>query len=492
MTPATLSAFASLLMGAIFLFSSVAIPFSGDPGGFLFPLTQLAVSITSVIVVSYRNSQVCKRLGVILDRLSLAHLFLIALSIRLAWVVTSDVEQTSDFHNFDQIAREFLDEGFFFQPAGVPVGATLIFSWIYRLFGTNPLYPQLMLGLASTLQVLLIYKLAAVCTANRRAASVSALVLALYPEHFLYTNLLGTDVLFSTLVCAAVVVLGMNIPYGLHGLRVSPAAAFLSGALLGAAHWIRLTTPLFVLASLLFLLLRPDRNLRARLGEGLFLCLGFAITVSPIAAFNHSTIGVLSINSSHTSGWSLLVGTNLASRGMFNMADYRLYQQEMRKRGGPKKGEHDALFADRVARNMGLMRIAANPLPIVKMAVIEKVPRLWARPAMLGWSVETSRLAPIKTIVYMLAAGWHGLIVALAWTALLLRGWMGSVRWDASQIYLWGALLTTVAHALLEVQPRYHHMFLPLLCLCVGWLWILCESGIQSVRHGSPYKPMQF
>src|SRR4030095_4091691 len=83
------------------------------------------------------------------------------------------------------------------------IGPSIVFALHYLVFGYVPLAPQLTLALLSTAQVLLVYSLLLNTTGSRPAALLGATVLAVWPEHVLYVNLLGSDVLFSTLVLVA-------------------------------------------------------------------------------------------------------------------------------------------------------------------------------------------------------------------------------------------------------------------------------------------------
>src|SRR4029450_6492119 len=85
----------------------------------------------------------------------------------------------------------------------LPTGPSILFALHYLVFGYMPLAPQLTLALLSTAQVLLGSIPLLKPTANRPAALLGATILAVWPEHILYVNLLGSDVLFSTLVLLA-------------------------------------------------------------------------------------------------------------------------------------------------------------------------------------------------------------------------------------------------------------------------------------------------
>lgn len=217
-------------------------------------------------------------LGRGLQYLSWMRIALGALAVRLVWVLASDVKQTSDFGNYDRMAREISGGQYLVNP-GLPTGPSIMFAVHYLVFGYMPLAPQLTLVLLSTAQVLLVYSLLLKTTANKPAALLGATILAIWPEHILYVNLLGSDVLFSTLVLLAAWMLTLSSG---SRPRRDLAAVFAAGVVLGCSHWVRNTAFVFLAASLLFLALHDRWRFKRRAAAVGALSAGFLLPVLPL------------------------------------------------------------------------------------------------------------------------------------------------------------------------------------------------------------------
>ena len=193
----------------------------------------LSCSCLGIIILLRRPDWITTPLGKFLDLLSWKHIFLAALAIRLAWVLFSNVQQTSDFAGYDRMAREILDGKYIINPTK-PTGASIFFSLHYLLMGYNPIFPQISIAILSTIQVVLVYSILVHVTSDRQAGLFGGLLLALWPEHILYTNLLGSDVLFSTAILTATWLL--SIRYRTNWISPS-VLAFVAGICLGIANF---------------------------------------------------------------------------------------------------------------------------------------------------------------------------------------------------------------------------------------------------------------
>lgn len=386
-----------------------------------------------------------------------------ALAVRLVWVLASDVTQTSDFGAYDRMAREISDGRYLVDPSR-PIGPSLVFALHYLVFGYVPLAPQLTLALLSTAQVLLVYSLLLNTTASRPAALLGATILAVWPEHILYVNLLGSDVLFSTLVLVAAWLLTLT-----SGARPGRdiAVVLAAGMVLGSSHWVRNTALAFLLASLLFLALHDGWQFKRRAAALTALSTGFLLPVLPLMYLNSVTIGVLSPTASQQGGWSLFVGANSASLGMWNKQDEVLIDGLVAARM-PLEREHRAVVRNRIATEMALQRIRGQPGIYMWTILRYKISLLWARAAEISWSVRTSRFGAGEPWVRVIVNIFHAIAAVASVGGLACGAVRRQYAWDVRQILFWAALFTTGVHCVLEVQPRYHHVFLPTLAIAIG------------------------
>jgi hypothetical protein len=401
-----------------------------------------------------------EKLRQLLGRVRISPIIILALLIRLAWVLSSGVVQTSDFAGYDEDAWKIANGGKWF---GVfrTSGAPIFYALHYWIFGHYPLLPQISLALLSTLQVYLVYDLTNRVLGDKNAGKIAALALAFWPEHILYNNLLCTEVPFATLILWSVWLLWSDA-------RWYAGRIFLAGVCLGMATWVRPNAPIFLAAVLAFVMLKKVGATplwtRTRLALGGLA--GFALLTAPIVYLNYRDAGIISAIPSQQSGYNLMFGTSVAERGRWNEADCEILKAELSRRERPP-GMNHFVFTNQVAREIGLNRLKTQPLSILYTAVRYKIPELWGLPAGLCWSLETSRLkANYYTICY-LAVFYHGVMVALcAW--IVLRHGRLFAPLDQRWIYILAVLLATMSHLILEVQGRYHHGYLPILAICIG------------------------
>lgn len=392
--------------------------------------------------------------------LSCKSIFIIALVLRLVYVLLSGVEQTTDFLQYDQMALDILG-GKYILHWEKPTGPSLFFALHYLFFGHITLLPQISQAILSALQVLLVYVIVVRTTKNKDAGKLAAIVLAFWPEHIVYTNLLGSEVLYTTFTLTTVWLLSPSIKrYSL--------AAFIAALCLGIAQWMRPTAVLFAVVGLIFVTSTSWvlAGWRACFKATLAFICGFMLLVSPIILLNYHALGVASPTPSQMGGWSLMIGTNTQSRGTYLEKDWHFLREQIQQRT-PRKGENHHVFSDRVAREIGFERLTSQPLKILYMGFIHKIPHLWGGHSGVGWSMLTSRFHGIYLYATGLAKVWHLLALMMCVLVLFARS-KRKCPWDERQIYVYTILLTTFVHMLLESQPRYHCVFLPFLAMCLG------------------------
>jgi hypothetical protein len=425
--------------------------------------------IAALLSLGFVAWKYCRQtIGAALNRIELSHIMLAAAALRLAWVLLSGIEQTSDFAGYDAYAMQIVKRGVFLSVIWAP-GASIFFALQYWLFGHIPLIAQSSLALLSTSQIYLVYGITRRTLDDKNAGKLAAIVLALWPEHIIYNNVLCTEVPFTTLVLLSIWLLW---PEG----RRFTWRALLSGACLGAAHWVRPTAPLFLVPVLLLLLLGKQRpaSIWDRGRMVVAVVAGFAVLLGLLIYYNYRDLGIMSVTSNKRSGYNLLFGTNFISHGFYNEADIKLVGQEGLRRGiPPGKNSYYArdraayLAYDRIARELAIARIKEHPLRVLHMAIVYKIPEMWGYPAGLIWSFEKSRFSEYYYIFAHTALIYNIMALGLcAWAVLRHRKYFATMdeRWACAA----ALLIAVLSHVVLEVQPRYHHPFLPILAICIG------------------------
>ena len=137
------------------------------------------------------------------ERRWLVALGLISLAARVASALLLSTVPSGDFSWYDQRAVG-LAAGLGYQQDGVPTsfwppGWPFVLSLVYRLFGQSWLAGTLLNALLGAAICLLTY-LVARRLVGQVQARVAGLLVALFPSQILFTNLLGTEVLFTVLL----------------------------------------------------------------------------------------------------------------------------------------------------------------------------------------------------------------------------------------------------------------------------------------------------
>ncbi|MCB0415712.1 MAG: glycosyltransferase family 39 protein, partial [Bdellovibrionales bacterium] len=309
--------------------------------------------------------------------------FLLFIAFRFWWAFFSDVMQTSDSKYYlDQAIKMTQGEPLLslYKQTGPSVIASL-FMWLSGvnsyIVGVIPIF------IFSCLEIFLLYKLTRMFF-GFIPALISVLLIGFWPEHIVYSNIVSNSLYQGVLL--------LLFAYFFHiGLRVNRSrlriALFLfSGLFAAMAQYMRATSLIFMI-SFLFIYLVSKTNWRC-----IFLVLtGFVIGTLPILVFNYKNIGIVSFSPSQFSGYSLLIGTNLSSRGHYYETFGQEVDEEVEKlvrEGKYVNSNLNILDKNRVATNMKIKNILKNPIEFVKVAVEYKMPIFWADGASFTWSLQ--------------------------------------------------------------------------------------------------------
>lgn len=200
---------------------------------------------------------------------------IVAFSLRIA-VSLLPVVPISDCGWYHDAAVALSDgEGFSIHSAHTAYrmpGYSFTISLLYRILGKNPLWGRMLNALFGTISVWLLWNLArTICTPAK--ANTAAIVLALYPEHILFSNVITGEVIFTMLLLLWLVV--MNKVQKLRWLH--------SGILIGTMSYIR--------AIALPLALLPILWNRKKYKEHIVAFILSAIILCPWVYRNYRTMG---------------------------------------------------------------------------------------------------------------------------------------------------------------------------------------------------------
>lgn len=417
-----------------------------------------------------------ERVGKVLEALPeggyVAGLMLVALALRLAWVLSIETQPVVDFAYYEEKAWE-VAQGLGYQAGGKPTafrppGYILWLAGIYSLFGRRPLAGQIANAVLSALVCLLVYRIARkeLPLAASRAAG---LVAAFFPSQIFYCSLLGTEGLFTFLFVTAVWVWVKNLD------RASWKIDAATGFSLGLATLVR-PVSLF-LPGVLFLHLKLYRKGWAESARRpLLVGLVMLFTILPWSLRNLIVMRAPVLISTN-GGITLWMGLNEQATGTFMSVPA----------GHPLRAIEDEIEKGKTASRLARQFAFEHPGRALALT-LKKLFYLYAtdlsgaqfsfaktqRPVSTGFKVWSMIAAQVFYLAAMALALWGG--------ARLLPRWR---HWPVQGLLVGMLLYFTLFYAgLFHGEDRFHHPLVPL----VSVLAARGASGrSQSLVEGGSY-----
>lgn len=406
--------------------------------------------------------------------------FIFGALLRLLWVRYSVVEQTSDFLFYANMADKIYHGEYLLTPRKQS-GPGLLGAALYTLLGGIDVQAYLYLQVfVSTITIILVY-LVTKGIFNQKAGLLAALVFAVNPEAWVYTNVFGNEpfiVFFFTLSIWAVG-RALQTPTAL-GKRACLWMA-LAGLSLGMSQYMRATGLIMAICCVAYLIVVARYEYR----KVLWLFGIFTLVTAPILVFNYQKLGIVSYAPSQYSGFSLLIGTKKETQGRYyseflDEVTEEIHKQELKgshdfrnkvldlvEKSGLTEAESAGVISNQVAMQLALERIRNDGPELLKIALNYKVPIFFAGVNGYSWSLETSSLLTglpfqrvelwlesfTRLLQYLMLAGGVITLISLAWVG----------REESKHVVGIIALCTIafgIMHGFVEIQPKYHYSIL--------------------------------
>lgn len=411
---------------------------------------------------------------------SFNEIFLLALFLRVGWILSAGTIQVSDFARYDRTAIEILEGGPLVGYPWSASGTPILAAAIYSIVGYHPLVVLFLMGILGAFQAGLIYLLSKRIWKNQTAAACSGLIFAIWPTQIIYSSLISSDLPFTMFFLLSIwfLVLWIEKPLLKFG--------FCFGVMLGLSFWIRSISPVFFIAGLLIFLTYESVIIRTRIFTIFVSSVGFVILIIPIMILNNYYLGFLSPYPSQVQGYNLVMGTNLGWSGQNNPDDAEMITQLEKENGW--QNPRNALNEDAYLRTIAIGRIQNDPERFMIMAIFIKPTILWGNAEYTIWSLSQSRLSQFETIVYLLANSFYQPILIFSSLVLMVLG-LGKFKRNSTRGYLihpgiFYMILCgcgiTLTHMIQETQPRYHYPLIPFLAILVGLGVDLIIKGIED------------
>lgn len=386
--------------------------------------------------------------------LRLGTVLVAALVLRLAWAVLVPVQPLSDSVVYDQFARSIANGHGYAYPDGSltvfwPVGTSAVYALLYRLIGEHW---SVIAGFNVALGVALVGLTHALAKRyfDARTAIVAAWLTAAWPVLVQFTTVLASELLFTTLLLAALWVWGSQ-----RGHWV--ARTVLWASLLCAASYMRpIAWPLLAVLPALDGLRQPHQ-LRLALATLAVASVSAALWFAPWMYRNHTLFGVPVLVSAN-GGSNLWMGNNPQATGAY---------MPMPPTPGMNEVQRDQHLG-RLARNF----IVENPLAYLKLG-LRRLAITFSRETIgVVWNQTglASRFGAASLPAFKLVS-------SLYWGLVLLAGSWGLWRLGQRQ-----GLLRCARHPLVVVlvylalipiltvgQDRYHLPLDPLLAMLAAY-----------------------
>jgi 4-amino-4-deoxy-L-arabinose transferase-like glycosyltransferase len=378
---------------------------------------------------------------------------------RLAWLYLVPTLPTSDFVVYNNLAQIILNGSSLVAQYTTEwplrlysLGYPMVLAGAYAIFGVQLRVAKLLSLFLGVLSLLLMY------TTTRRfsgegAARWAVLLFLFWPAQLAFTSVLASEHLATLLTLAGMTIIAPI----LTGKDFSWPRLVIAGLCFGFGFATRNTGLLVFLASMLALLFIP-KSMLLRGGAAAALMVGYWGASSLYRQAVYLRTQVFPVTSS---AFSLLVGVNVDAGGVWNWDDYRYMTSFSTYEEGAA-----------AARAEGIRRIQADPYG-VGLLTLKKVGSLWGGEGFsiywstlnlvldrFRWDLATfTRNFMIVSQTFYIAI-W---ILTVAASFHIIRKPTGDLNMP-----LMALLGSTLLHALLEVQDRYHYVLMPLVFLVVS------------------------
>lgn len=372
------------------------------------------------------------------NNLSLPFILIFGCTLRVLWVsLNYDFVYTSDWLKYHELALEILNGNILFYDFK-PSGVSILTALFYFFFGVNHFSAVVVQIIISVSIIYLVYKITSICF-NKKTGLIAAVLISLSPDFIFYCNVINSQLLFTFLFLTAVLVLTK---------KISLSKIFLISILIGFSQYVRPTGNLLLVSFIAFIFI--THSLKKGIKYNLIFITLFLFTQIPVFYYNYQNFQLVS-NSPATGqslGWSMLIGWNIDSRGVYNNKDLEaLYDRvyKLDKKLMPYQ-------IDSIAKNMAIERIKKDPLNIMAFSIFQKPLILWSMgPDVVGLNKEINTH---KIWIVRISILFHKLILFLS--ILGLYSFIKEKKKSSIILYLViFSLGFSALHVFLNIGPRY-------------------------------------
>ncbi|MEX1254176.1 MAG: glycosyltransferase family 39 protein [Dehalococcoidia bacterium] len=417
----------------------------------------------------------------------LALLFLLALALRVVWIVAADVEPNfeDDTGRYQALAESLADgHGYVLfnddPTAFVPVGYPATLAAVYSVVGNHYEAALALNALAGAATAVLTFFLASQ-VAGKRAAWLAGIAVAVFPSQVFFSSLTMTEVPYTALALTIILALLAMIRGSMPRWPVLLAFGFL----LGYASLMRGETVLLPVIAATFIGARGGSWSTA--GRWLALVLiGMAAAIAPWTVRNMVEMRAFVPLSTHA-GVTLWVGHHEGATGRFVFADelFAQVEEELVKEGGEPDAVDFETRANQVGVRESVQFALSNPLEEVRLTGV----KLWSmfnndREAIYWNETHGSRpfldQEPRSRLLTLSDVTYFFLLASFVIGVLL---WLSEP--NVSGAFLLAVLAYwTAAHVMFIGDARYHFSMVPIMAVFATIAWTAAGAwGRQAAQR---------
>jgi 4-amino-4-deoxy-L-arabinose transferase-like glycosyltransferase len=422
--------------------------------------------------------------------ISASFVFFITLAIYLIWAFLSGTVQASDFDfTYSKMASELLQHRNMEHLLGtINPPAIVYYASFLWLLGDSHVATFVGSAIAWAASAALFIRLLVNFGLPQRVAHTAGVLLGLAPGTIWYSSLVSPEAVFQLILMFSAFLLSIaSLGYKQRALVGA------TGIMFGVLFATRPVGLFFYVAFLTYILTSDKfRAWRGRgLASGMSLAMGsFLIPIVVLGLANYSVSREFRLSSHSTGAWNFLNGTNFETKGMYSDADGELagYIRAGRRLVGPK-GEDAQSWkeADGKAIRIAFERIKDDPVRFLRFALSDKIDSMWGNDIQgLYWSLYASpeRARFEKSGLYFVLEQVTNAFYVACLFLFVLAIPLIIVRCEPATVFLCAIPLLMLAalHVFIEVQNRYHIVFMPFIYAGVAWFLVSTRHTTVTTR----------
>lgn len=409
-------------------------------------------------------------------------LILVAIAVlpRLICIIALDTATKSDFNTYFKIgaamAQGGMDSGKYVAVFPHVIGLPTFLAPLFKLFGAHLIVGQIFNLFLTACIVLLIYNIGSIF-AGKSAGITACLIWAFFPSQIFYSVLLCSEYLYTALFLLSVFLFLRTFCKKEHTLPDTEKAktaytfigAVLTGIFLALTDFVRPIAIILLIAFAIFFIVfiikkKSKEKIVIKISAFLLLAAVYFTCGIGLNAFTEKAIGQPTVAGGY--GWSLMVGTNAKSFGLWNEADSDFYNQL----NGVQKLEPQQM-QDIFLEN-AISRIKENGLQGNIKLLFQKHKWNWntdhesvqyIKSALNGGGIGNRAFLKLYDFIYYFNTAFYLAIVLLVLFSFAYRIRYGTHKNLAVLMIAFCGIYCL--HMLVEVAGRYHFTAVLLFCI---------------------------